>query len=100
MVLWNNHLGGLSKVTSYQSQSVCLFFFYLPPPLTLSFIRFYLCLLLLPQSLNLSPGFTPALLWPGAPWPVTSERLLLRRWMQLQIRAKTQVQPLQPRVNM
>lgn len=66
MVLWNNHLGGLSKVTSYQSQSVCLFFFLTShPPLTLSFIRFYLCLLLLPQSLNLSPGFTPALLWPS-----------------------------------
>lgn len=83
MVLSNNHLGGLSKVTSYQSQSVCfsLFFFY-------SFLSVFA---VPAQSPHLSPGLAPRR-WPCAPWPVTSERLFLLHWMQLQIRAKTQVE--------
>lgn len=80
MVLSNNHLGGLSKVTSYQSQSVCFSLFY-------SF-----------SSVCCSCSISPSLsgfawrLWPCAPWPVTLERLFLLHWMQLQIKAKTLVE--------
>lgn len=62
MVLWNNHLGGLSKVTSYQSQSVCLFFFLPPTPprsLFYSFLSVFVVAATISQSL---PG-----LYAGAP---------------------------------
>lgn len=65
-------------MTSYQSQSVCFFS-----------VLSVCCLL---PNLSISPRLYAALLRPRAPRPVTSERLLLRRRMQLQIRAKTQVE--------
>lgn len=57
MVLSNNHLGGLSKVTSYQSQSVC----FLSLSLSLFFFYSFLSVFAVPaQSLPSLSGFAAA----------------------------------------
>lgn len=79
MVLSNNHLGGLSKVTSYQSQSVCFSLFY----------SFSSVFAVPAQSLHLCLALRGG---SGLVLHGTLERLFLLHWMQLQIKAKTLVE--------